>query len=428
MTDGIEDFTNESDIGNLDSILAFQEFITSNPYEAVKAVDKRAVGRSFYQLAKVYYDKADLVLAEEYFIKALECADRPRDNFAVFKTLGFLIRISSELQDDLKAGKYIKEAELVLEELDCTLGTLNAEYFYNVGTINTYIGNFEEAKSNYMIAHRKAQEENELELLSKCLLSLATNSYNIKDFDSAIEYIHQLTQLLKVVNKGYLRGAMYMLSGKVLLEKKQYEAALSFFKKSNAQLQDKKCWNLYGYNLLWIGTVYKRRGEFDKALLIFELAFEIIDKSYFKRLNELLRSEIDNVNDESVDIYLDRVNRRVREKVLGVIDFKHRFVLLEILFLLAKNPGRFYDKEQLAKSIWKDEYNPLIHDKLIYTSVSRLRKLIEPKGNNKNSNRKYILRGKDGYTFNQRVNTRFYAENKEEIGHSIANIELSSPV
>ena len=92
--------------------------------------------------------------------------------------------------------------------------------------------------------------------------------------------------------------------------------------------------------------------------------------------------------------------------------------------MLAKNPGQSYNKEDLAKSIWKDEYNPLIHDKLIYTSISRLRKLIEPKG----SSRKYILRGKDGYTFNPRVNARFHKEVENYNKRVIANIEMNAPV
>jgi hypothetical protein len=86
----------------------------------------------------------------------------------------------------------------------------------------------------------------------------------------------------------------------------------------------------------------------------------------------------------------------------------------------------------LAKSIWKDEYNPLIHDKLIYTSVSRLRKLIEPEketGDGKRvSKRTYIIRGKDGYTFNPEVKIRFHMESKMPVKKAIGNVDLGSPV
>ncbi len=188
-------------------------------------------------------------------------------------------------------------------------------------------------------------------------------------------------------------------------------------------MQQKNCWNLFGYILLGKGIVAKKSGEFNQALSYFKIATNSANASY-KRLASLIKDEVEDVNDSSVDLYLDRHNRVIHEKDIGPIDFKHRFVLLEILFLLAKNPGQSYNKEDLAKSIWKDEYNPLIHDKLIYTSISRLRKLIEPKG----SSRKYILRGKDGYTFNPRVNARFHKEVDNYNKRVIANIEMNAPV
>jgi tetratricopeptide (TPR) repeat protein len=390
-------------------------------------INQYEIGRSFYQLGKLHYDKADLQNAEKNFIKAYQCTERPRDTFSILKILGFLIRIASEKLEDDKATTYIKEAEVIVEEITTALGSLNAEYFYNVGTLKTYKGDFEEAKMNYELAYKKSKEENEPELLAKTLLALAVNGYNLKNFEQSLDYLNQLNQLLKIIKKNYLSGAMFLFSAKVLTEMEMQDKALEHFSLANQVLQDKKCWNLYGYVLLGKGIVYKRSGNYEKALDFFLLAQESIDKVTFRRLSELIESEIADVNDNSVDLYLDKTNRKVKERALGTIDFKHRFVLLEILFLLARNPGSYYDKEDLARQIWKDEYNPLIHDKLIYTSVSRLRKLIEPK-NDRGDKRKYIIRGKDGYTFNPQAKIRFHMESKTEVTRTIGNIELSSPV
>ena len=385
------------------------------------------IGKAFYQLGKLHYDKSDLNEAEANFIRAYQCSSKPRDTFSIFKILGFLIRIASEKLEDDKATTYITEAEKIVDELSVSLGTLNAEYFYNVGCINTYKGSFADARMNYELSYKKSKEENEPELLSKTLLALAVNSYNMKDFEKALDYLNQLNQLLKIIKKNYLSGAMFLFSGKVFTELGMNERALEHFSLANEILQDKKCWNLFGYILLGKGIVLKRSGHYEKALEYFSLAKESIDKVTFRRLSELLEREITEVNDSSVDLYLDHTNRKIKEKALGTIDFKHRFVLLEILFLLAKNPGEYYDKEQLARQIWKDEYNPLIHDKLIYTSVSRLRKLIEPK-NERGDKRKYIIRGKDGYTFNPLAKIRFHMEGDNSPTQSIGNVELSSPV
>lgn len=391
-------------------------------------IDQHDVGRAFYQLGKIHYDKSDLLEAEGNFEKALSCAVAPKDLFSIFKILGFLIRINSEKLNDERAQSYILRAEESLDMLSQTLGSLNAEYFYNAGIINNYRGDFASAKENFNLAYKKSKEGNEPDLLAKTLLALATNAYNRGEYEEALDFLGQLNQLLTIINKDYLSGAMYMFSAKVYLEMGQTDNALKFFKEANSILHRKKCWNLYGYILLGKGTVYKKAGDFDRALLFFQLALESIDTSVFKRLARLIREEIEDVNDSSVDIYLDRTNRKVKERYLGTIDFKHRFVLLEILFLLAKNPGSYYDKEQLARMIWKDEYNPLIHDKLIYTSVSRLRKLIEPAKSDKISKRKYIIRGKDGYTFNPHVKIRFHMEGRVIHDKAIGNVELSSPV
>lgn len=384
------------------------------------------IGRSFYQLGKVYYDKADLDKADDAFSKALTFADPIVDGFSMLKTYGFLIRIASERLEDSKAQKYISESEKLIDMMSRNLATLTAEFFYNLGVVKNYAGNFEDAKNNFELAFKKSSEENEPELLSKCLLALATNSFYRKDFDLSLKYLDQLNDLLKIIKKFYLSGAMYTYYAKIFIELNENEKALSYYKLANEYLQSKKCWNLYGYILFGKATALKKAGNFDQALNMFQLSQESIDKTVFRRLNHLIEAEIEDVNDSTVDLYLDRTNRKIVEKTLGTIDFKHRFVLLEILFLLSKNPGTFFDKEQLAKMIWKDEYNPLIHDKLIYTSVSRLRKLIEPEDTD--SKRKYIIRGKDGYTFNPHAKIRFHMETKTNSERSIGNVDLSSPV
>jgi len=391
-----------------------------------ESVNKSDIGRSYYQLGKIYYDKADLVKAEDALIKSLTFAEPIKDGFTILKAYGFLIRIASERLEDQKAQKYIIESEKLIELLSRNLPTLNAEYFYNLGVVKNYSGLFEEAKNNFELAYKKAAEENDPELLSKCLLALATNSFYRKDFEQTIRFLDQLNDLLKIIKKYYLSGAMYSYYAKVYIELNENEKALNYFKLANEYLQSKKCWNLYGYILYGKATALKKAGQFETSLNLFHLAQESIDTNLFKRLNKLIESEIEDVNDSTVDLYLDRTNRKIVEKSLGTIDFKHRFVLLEILFLLSKNPGIYFDKEQLAKMIWKDEYNPLIHDKLIYTSVSRLRKLIEP--DDADTKRKYIIRGKDGYTFNPQAKIRFHMEVKTNSDRAIGNVDLSSPV
>jgi len=384
----------------------------------------RLEGQGHYRLAKIFYDKADFEKAEEHFLEALKRTELPQDAYVIFKVYGFLIRIYSESLNEVEANKYIQLSSDLIEKIVGELPSLSGEYFYNAALVNTYKGDFNGAHKNFNQAYRKAQMENDPELMAKSLYALATNSYQLKNFAESLVYLNQLNELLNILKKGYLKGSMHLLWANTLRELGELSQCLTHYDLAMKFLHTKRCWNMHNYVLLNKGIALKKMGEFAKALLLFGIAQNSLDDDYFKRLEELVRSEVDDVNDSSVDLYLDRHNRVIHEKNLGVIDFKHRFVLLEILFLLAQTPGTYYNKEDLAKMIWKDEYNPLIHDKLIYTSISRLRKLIEPKG----VKRQYILRGKDGYTFNPRVNARFHKENEVNKQKNIGNIEISSPL
>ena len=384
----------------------------------------RIEGQGHYRLAKIFYDKADFEKAEEHFLMALTRSELPQDAFAMFKIYGFLIRIYSESLNEKEANKYIQLSSDLLDQIVASLPSLNGEYFYNAAVVSTYRGDFNEAQKSFHQAHRKAQTENDPELMAKSLYAMATNAYQLRSFQDALSHLNQLNELLNILKKGYLKGSMHLLWGNVLRELGEYSASLPQYDLAMKLLHSKRCWNMHNYVLLNKGVALKKMGEFSKALMLFALAQNSLDDQYFRRLEQLIMMEVEDVNDSSVDLYLDRHNRVIHEKALGVIDFKHRFVLLEILFLLAQTPGTYYNKEDLARMIWKDEYNPLIHDKLIYTSISRLRKLIEPKG----IKRQYILRGKDGYTFNPRVNARFHKENEVVKQKNIGNIEISSPV
>ncbi len=390
---------------------------------AISAEQKRLQGQAHYRLAKVYYDKADLKNAEEAFLQALELCEMPSDGLAMIKISGFLIRIYSEAMKKDEAQIYIDLSKMVLDYLFSNENDLCAEYFFYSGVIATYQGQFKEAKQQFSLAYKRSQQENEPDLVAKSLYSLAQNEFQEKNLDQALKVLGQLEQLLRILNKGYLKGSMNLLYAQIYSIQGKFDLAVEMYRKSLNELNHKMCWNLLGYTLLGLGACYKKMGEYKLSLTYFDLALSSTHSKTYRRLAERIQSEINEVYDSNVDFFIDKHKRLIHEKELGTIDFKHRFVLLEILFLLAKNPGQAFDKEQLSLLIWKEEYNPLIHDKLIYTSVSRLRKLIEPNG----QKNKYIIRGKDGYTFNPHVNVRFHQGGERNL-ESIGNIEISSPI
>ena len=419
MVDTVELAKNSNNYGPL---LAMSPFRDEDVASFLKEKRGRlGVSKSLYELGKLYYDKSDLVNAEKHFEDSLKYLKTPDDAFSMFKVLGFLIRIASEKLEKEKGEEYIVRASLLIQEMTQSGALLGAEYFYNVGIVENYRGNFDEAGVNYKMAYDKSKEV-EPALFAKCILSLAINLYNKGEYQSALDHINELEEVLKKNKKFYVLGAMHFYAARIYMKLNQHENALKNFSQANQILHGKKCWNLYGYILLGKGIIHKHMDNYKQAMIFFNLARESADQSIFKRLLKLIGEEVEEVQDASVDIWLDRDRRVIVEKSLGKIDFKHRFILLEILFLLANNRKEFFSKEQMVSYIWKEEYNPLIHDKLIYTSISRLRKLIEPTERS-SQKRKYIIRGKDGYSFNANVKVRFHSEDS-----AIGNVDISSPL
>ena len=62
-----------------------------------------------------------------------------------------------------------------------------------------------------------------------------------------------------------------------------------------------------------------------------------------------------------------------------------------------------FSKEYLVENVWKQPYDPSVHDNKIYVTIKRLRKLIEPEYDKP----KYLFRAKNGYYFNKAVKVHF---------------------
>ena len=52
----------------------------------------------------------------------------------------------------------------------------------------------------------------------------------------------------------------------------------------------------------------------------------------------------------------------------------------ELLYFLVCHPNESYTKEQLIGFVWRENYNPLVHDSRIYTSIKRIRQMFSTLG------------------------------------------------
>jgi DNA-binding winged helix-turn-helix (wHTH) protein len=176
--------------------------------------------------------------------------------------------------------------------------------------------------------------------------------------------------------------------------------ALDRYWSAHGILKAHRNWSYYYYVLLGLGRTYLEMGNTERAQIFFDLINDAISDLELNALKQLLeRVSKSLVDTDQNRLVIDRERKVIVEPTLGEVHFERRFVLLEILYLLASQPGKVFTKEELVDKIWRESYNPMIHDSKVYTSISRLRKLIEPDFRRPI----YILNERDGYAFNSAV-------------------------
>lgn len=91
-------------------------------------------------------------------------------------------------------------------------------------------------------------------------------------------------------------------------------------------------------------------------------------------------SELPEINPEKYDFIFDETQALIKLKKQQ-ISLREKPALLELLSFLVANIGKTFSKETLCEQVWKEIYNPLVHDTRIYTSIKRLREILGQEGN-----------------------------------------------
>lgn len=352
-----------------------------------------------FELGRLYADRGDFPQAEAQLQEAANAYFAERKFSEYLKCLHILLRIYSEREqfDEINATKE-RLQDLVLKEGF----ELNSKTYYTLA----------------LCAFNKKQQDIALDYLQKAL-AIALAADNKEDIchaifglasvytymtptrlEDALKEIYNLQVFYQFLDLPELKTSTLILNAIILQQTKKYDEAIDLCWKAYDELKSTK--NLYSsVNLLYrLASIYADTGDKDMARLYANLARRSIDPQNYVRLNRVLNKLMDrigNTSEASFDLVFDEENHTVREKKLGKIDFKNQFILLDLLKLFVQNQGAVYSKEYLVEQVWKQPYDPAIHDNKIYVTIKRLRKMIEPDYEKP----KYIFRAKNGYYMNK---------------------------
>ncbi len=106
-------------------------------------------------------------------------------------------------------------------------------------------------------------------------------------------------------------------------------------------------------------------------------AYQKVRLSTPKKQTVIPRSELKELPKNVYDLIIDRSLGQLIVKDKRV-NFEDKTLLPELLQYFLLNIGKELSKKELTNQVWKERYNPLVHDARVYTSVLRLRKALGP--------------------------------------------------
>lgn len=347
-----------------------------------------------FELGRLLAERGDFVAAIPHLSEAAAqflSEGRGRD---YLECQNLLLKVYTEYDDERAVRVKEEIQDLVLKgrlELD-------AKTFYSLAFCASHRGQQGDAIDYLHKSIGLAVEAQHHEDLAYALFGLASAYSRCSPPRSSEAWaeLDKLEPILESIALPQVTVSARMLRAHLLLEQRRFDEALQFCWRAQEALVDSKSAVMGVYLMAFMAAVYLEKGDLTSARIHYALASRSVDRQNFRRLARSLdhsEARLAALREPPFDLKLDLENQLVTERKLGPVDLRNQHVLLELLRLFSAKPGRVYSKEELVEKVWQQDYDPGSHDNKVYVTIKRLRKFIEPDGDQP----RYIIRAKDGY-------------------------------
>lgn len=361
------------------------------------------------EIGRLYYERGDVLKAIDVLELEVSRLLLTEDHENLIDSLHLLLRCYAENLNFDKISFY-KGMILRLIEKDGVL--LTGKTYYVLALCASYMNQDAEGLELCQKALTLAIAHDDKETICLALLGIAISYYFMDRLEDSLKEMYNLQVFMNVLDLPQIRISSLMLKAQLYRKFGKHDQALEEFWSCYDLIKANK--NFYATLSLFyaLAQTYKDMGQFDEARKYLQLAHKAIDPKNLKKLANSVEGLLTSLGDKSeprFDIIYNSAKHLVVEKNKGRVDFNNQFILLDLLELFLNHPGEAYSKEALVKIVWKQSYNPEVHDNKIYVTIKRLRQLIEPDMEKP----KYIFRSKHGYYFSKESRVRLMSENGE---------------
>jgi tetratricopeptide (TPR) repeat protein len=350
-----------------------------------------------FEVGQLLCDRGDFIKAIEKFQDAAVAFREKPEIEKYLKTLNLLLRLFAEREqfEEITATKEILQ-DLVLKEGF----ELNSKTYYTLALCASYKGQFDVSLDYLQKALALALATDNKEDICYAICGTASTYAMMGRNEECLKEIYNLQIFFQVLDVPEIKISTQILNAFVLREMKKFDQAIEVLWQAYEFVKTQKTMSMHIYLMFNLGRTYLEMGEKDMARLYLNLAYRSIDPENMVHLAGEINQYLNKLGDDpkgAYDLVFELENHAIIERKLGRVDFKNQFILLDLLRLFCLNQGQVYSKEYLVETVWKQPYDPAVHDNKIYVTIKRLRKLIEPDYDRP----KYIFRAKNGYFMNK---------------------------
>lgn len=349
------------------------------------------------EIGKLYCDRGDYGLALPNLQDAAKSFLEVKNFNSYLKAQQYILRIHA-MREEYQQITQIKENlhDFVLRE-----GIeLTSKIYYVLGLCSSLKMQPDNAVEYLKKALELGMKANNQEDMCHAILGLSICYRQQKRYEDAIKEINNLNIFLQLLNLPELKAAAATSHARIFMDLKKYEPALEILWSAYEEIKNIKQLSVALGILENIGIVLYELGQKDLAKIYLNLAAKSMDPENNRLILKHVQKYLNDINtstNSSSDLVFDLENHAIIERSLGKIDFKNQFILLDLLKLFISNQGHIFSKEYLVEKVWRQSYDPAVHDNKIYVTIKRLRKMIEPDYDKP----KYIFRAKNGYYLNK---------------------------
>jgi tetratricopeptide (TPR) repeat protein/DNA-binding winged helix-turn-helix (wHTH) protein len=366
--------------------------------------NKRVAERRFEQGLYAYH-RGDYSQALKDFEKSCDAAMVCRDFPRYVEACTYVLRILAEREEFAKIDRLEQRILKLLASADSSelSPRLKSRALYVLGICSCYQeSRHDQAMRRFREAIDFAMLGDDKEALAAPLYGAATAMYASQRFSEALRELDRLGVLLSCLKVPDITSASHLLRAMVLRNQGVLDEALASAWKSFESLKHHPHLVLYLHTLCVLGTIYLKKGDPSSARLYLELADRGLKRDEFPRVARLVDEAIAALGCNGLtdfDLTFDARTGLLIEKSKGEVRFEGQFILRDLLRVFLENPGVVFTKEDLVRRVWREAYNPKIHDNKIYVTIKRLRQLLETSDGKSD----YILRAKNGYFLNPKT-------------------------